>query len=144
VTVRLNDRIVAKNKETGNTEILYSGVEQGKGLANNVEDAVARAMTDLAESVTPSLIDKITKYVQGSVKKISVTVAGISDIDTNMETKNILQNIVWVSGVEEKGMGKFVVSYPENSLYLANSIKQKGKYKVLNFSQYTIALELDK
>lgn len=144
VTVRLNYRIVAKNKETGNTEILYSGVEQGKGLANNVEDAVARAMTDLAESVTPSLIDKIAKYVQGSVKKISVSVAGISDIDANMETKNILQNIVWVAGVEEKGMGKFVVSYPENSLYLANSIKQKGKYKVLNFSQYTIALELDK
>ena len=144
VTVRLNYRIVAKNKETGNTDILYSGVEQGKGLANNVEDAVARAMTDLAESVTPSLIDKIAKYVQGSVKKISVSVAGISDLDTNMETKNILQNIVWVSGVEEKGMGKFVVSYPENSLYLANSIKQKGKYKVLNFSQYTIALELGK
>ena len=144
VTVRLNYRIVAKNKETGNTEILYSGVEQGKGLANNVEDAVARAMTDLAESVAPSLIDKIAKYVQGSVKKISVSVAGISDIDSNMETKNILQNIVWVSGVEEKGMGKFVVSYPENSLYLANSIKQKGKYKVLNFSQYTIALEIGK
>jgi len=144
VTVRLNYRIVAKNKETGNTEILYSGVEQGKGLANNVEDAVARAMTDLAESVTPPLIDKIAKYVQGSVKKISVSVAGISDLDTNMETKNILQNIVWVSGVEEKGMGKFVVSYPENSLYLANSIKQKGKYKVLNFSQYTIALEIGK
>jgi hypothetical protein len=144
VTVRFNYRIVAKNKETGNTEILYSGVEQGKGLANNVEDAVARAMTDLAESVTPSLIDKIAKYVQGSVKKISVSVAGISDLDTNMETKNILQNIVWVAGVEEKGMGKFVVSYPENSLYLANSIKQKGKYKVLNFSQYAIALELDK
>ena len=144
VTVRFNYRIVAKNKESGNTEILYSGVEQGKGLANNVEDAVARAMTDLAESVTPSLIDKIAKYVQGSVKKISVSVTGISDLDTNMETKNILQNIVWVAGVEEKGMGKFVVSYPENSLYLANSIKQKGKYKVLNFSQYAIALELDK
>lgn len=142
VTVRLNCRIVAKNTQTGNTEILYSGVEQGRGLANSVEDAVARAMGDLAEAVAPTLIDQIAKYVQGNVKKIAVSVEGISDIDANMETKNMLQNIVWVSGVEEKSMGKFIVSYPENSLYLANSIKQKGKYKVLNFSQYTIALEL--
>ena len=144
VTIRLNYRIVAKNSKTGNTEILASGVEQGKALANTVEDAVANAMRDLAENFAPSLIDKISKYVQGSMKKVSVSVAGISDLDTNMETKNILQNIVWVAGVEEQSMGKFVVSYPENSLYLANSIKQKGKYKIVNFSQYSIALELEK
>jgi hypothetical protein len=144
VTIRLNYRIVAKNSKTGNTEILASGVEEGRALANTVEDAVARAMRDVAENFAPNLIDKISRYVQGSMKKISVTVDGISDLDTNMETKNILQNIVWVAGVEEKSMGKFVVSYPENSLYLANSIKQKGKYKIVNFTQYSIALELDK
>lgn len=144
VTIRLNYRMVAKNSRTGNIDVLYSGVEQGRALANNVEDAVANAMRDLAEKFAPDLIDKVARYVQGSMKKISVTVAGISDLDTNMETKNILQNIVWVAGVEEQSMGKFVVSYPENSLYLANSIKQKGKYKIVNFSPYTIALELEK
>ncbi|MEN6465096.1 MAG: hypothetical protein ABFD62_07950 [Syntrophaceae bacterium] len=144
VTVRLNYRIVAKNSKTGNTEILASGVEQGRALANTVEDAVANAMRDVAENFAPTLIDKISKYVQGSMKKVSVSVAGISDLDTNMETKNILQNIVWVAGVEEQSMGRFIVNYPENTLYLANSIKQKGKYKVVNFSQYSIALELEK
>jgi hypothetical protein len=144
VTIRLNYRIVAKNSKTGNTEILASGVEEGKALANTVEDAVARAMRDVAENFAPTLIEKISKYVQGSMKRVSVSVAGVSDLDTNMETKNILQNIVWVAGVEEQSMGKFIVSYPENSLYLANSIKQKGKYKIVNFTQYSIALELEK
>lgn len=144
VTITLNYRIVAKNSKTGSTEILASGVEQGKALANTVEDAVIKAMKDVAENFSPILIEKISKYVQGSMKRVSVTVAGITDLDTNMETKNILQNIVWVGGVEEQSMGKFVVSYPENSLYLANSIKQKGKYRIVNFTQYSIALELEK
>lgn len=144
VTIRFNYRIVAKNSKTGNTEILASGVEQGRALANAVEDAVANAMRDVAENFAPTLLEKISRYVQGSMKRVSVSVAGITDLDTNMETRNILQNIVWVAGVEEQSMGKFVVSYPENSLYLANSIKQKGKYKLVNFTQYSIVLELEK
>lgn len=144
VTIRFNYRIVAKNSKTGNTEILASGVEQGRALANTVEDAVANAMRDVAENFAPTLLEKISRYVQGSMKRVSVSVAGITDLDTNMETRNILQNIVWVAGVEEQSMGKFVVSYPENSLYLANSIKQKGKYKLVNFTQYSIVLELEK
>jgi hypothetical protein len=46
--------------------------------------------------------------------------------------------------VEEKNMGDFVVSYPENNLYLANSIKQKGSLKVVNFSPYSLTLDYQK
>src|SRR5664280_2550154 len=53
VTVRLNYRIISKNNKTGNMEILTTGVEQAKGLANNVEDATAEAMKELAQNLTP-------------------------------------------------------------------------------------------
>ena len=144
VTVRLNYRIVAKSSKTGNMEILTSGVEEGKGLAGNVEDATAKGMTSLTEKVTPKILDKLAQFTQSNVKSIRVKVAGITDSDTNMDIKSLLQNIVWVTGVEETGMGEFTVKYPENTLYLANSIKQKGNFTVSNFSPYSLAVSYQK
>lgn len=144
VTVRLTYRIVAKNNKTGNMEILTADTAQGKGLANNVEDAAAEGLKDLAEKLTPKILDKVASYVQGNVKRINVKVTGVTDLDTNMEIKNTLQNIVWVTGVEDKQMGEFIVSYPENSIYLANSLKQKGNFNVVNFSPYSLQLDYQK
>ena len=141
VTVRLNYRIISKNNKTGNMEILTTGVEQAKGLANNVEDATAEAMKELAQNLTPSILDKVSQYIKGNTKKVAVQVKGIDDIDKVLKVKQMLQSIVWVSSVEEKQMGDFVVSYPENTLYLANSIKQKGNLKIVNFSPYSLTLE---
>jgi hypothetical protein len=144
VTVRLTYRIVAKNNETGKMEVLTAGTESGKGIANNVEDAAARGMQDLAEKLSPKIIDKVASYIKGNVKKVFVKVTGVVDLDTNMDIKGIFQNIVWVTGVEEKRMGEFVISYPENSIYLANSIKQKGNFNVIDFSSYSITLDYKK
>ena len=144
VTVRLNYRIIAKNNKTGNMEILSTGVEQAKGLANNVEDAAAEAMKELAQNLAPAILDKIAQYIKGNTKKVAIKVNGVNDIDTVVEIKGMLQSIVWVSEVEEKQMGDFIVSYPENTLYLANSIKQKGNFKVVNFSPYSLLLDYQK
>jgi len=141
VTVRLTYRILAKNNKTGNMEILSAGAEQAKGIANSVEDAAAAAMKELAENLAPTLLDKISTYGKGNTKKITVKVNGVNDLNTVIEVKGILQNIVWVSAVEEKQMGDFVVSYAENTLYLANSIKQKGNFKIVNFSPYSLTLD---
>ncbi|MEI6609122.1 MAG: hypothetical protein WCO53_05185 [Deltaproteobacteria bacterium] len=143
VTVRLNYRIIAKNK-AGNMEILSTGIEQAKGLANNVEDATAEAMKELADNLTPAILDKVGKYIKVNSKKVSIKVNGVNDVDTVLEIKQKLQSIVWVSEVEEKQMGDFVVSYPENTLYLANSINQKGNLKVTNFSPYSLILDYQK
>jgi len=140
VTVRLTYRIVAKNNKTGSMEILTAETAQGKGLANNVEDAAAEALKDLAEKLTPKILDKVASYIQGNVKQVSIKVNGVTDLDTNMEIKNILQNIVWVTGVEDKKMGEFIVSYPENTVYLANSIKQKGPFNINQFTPYSITI----
>jgi hypothetical protein len=140
VTARLTYRIVAKNKR-GNMEVLTAGTEKGKGIANNVEDAAAEALKDLAEKLAPQILDKIALYIKGNVKKVRIIVNDVTDIDTNIDIKGILQNIVWVTDVEEKQMGEFVVSYPENTIYLANSIKQKDIFKIVNFSPYSITLD---
>ncbi|MCG6537876.1 MAG: hypothetical protein L7F78_24950, partial [Syntrophales bacterium LBB04] len=144
VTVRLNYRIVAKNNNTGNMEILASGVEQDRGMAGNVEDAAAKGMTGLVEKLSPKILDKLAQYTQNNVKSIRVKVAGVSDSDTTMEMKSLLQSLVWVTGVEETGMGEFIVKYPENSLYLANSIQQKGNVKVSAFSPYALTISYQK
>lgn len=144
VTVRLNYRIVAKNNNTGNMEILTAGVEQGKGIAGSVEDAAAKGLEDLAEKLTPKILDRLAQYIQGNVKSIRVKVAGVNDPDTAMELKGLFQSIVWVTGVEETGMGEFIIKYPENSIYLANSIKQKGNFTITDFSPYSIAISYRK
>lgn len=144
VTVRLTYRMVARNSKTGAMEILTAGSEQGKGIRNSVEDAAAEALKDVAEKITPKLLDKVAQYIQGNVKKIRIQITGINDIDTNIEIKGILQNIVWVSEVEEKEMGAFIVSYPENSVYLANSIKQKGNFTITNFTPYSLTINYQK
>ncbi|MCX7635024.1 MAG: hypothetical protein N2Z74_04685, partial [Syntrophales bacterium] len=144
VTVRLTYRIAARNNKTGNMEILYAGTEQGKGMRGNVEDAAAEALKDVAEKVTPKILDKLAQYIQGNVKKIRVKVEGVGDVDTNMEVKGILQNIVWVTEVEETGMGEFTVSYPENSLYLANSIQQRGNFSIKQFTPYSLTVSYNK
>lgn len=144
VTVRLTYRIVAKNNSAGSMEVLTAGTESARGLSNSVEDAAAEALKALAEKLTPKILDKVASYIKGNVKKVFVKVNGVSDLDTNMNIKDILQNIVWVTGVEEKQMGEFTVSYPENSLYLANSLKQKGNFNVTNFSPYSITLDYQK
>lgn len=137
VTVRLTYRILAKNK-AGRMEILAAGVEEAGGLANSREDAAARAMKDLADKLSPALLDQVGRYIKGQTRKVSVRINGITDPETVLKVKAQLQSIVWVTDVEEKQMGSYLVSYPENTLYLANSIKQKGNFRLVNFSPYSL------
>ena len=141
VTVRLTYRIIAKNNKTGNMEILTAGTEEAKELANDVEAAAGEAMKELAQNLAPAILDKISQYIKINTKKVAIKVNDLDDIDTVREIKETLQSIVWVSDVEEKQMGDFVVSYPENTFYLANSIEQKSDFKVVNISPSSIVLE---
>ncbi len=143
VTVRLTYRIVTRDA-SGRTVILTAGTEEGKGLAMSVEDAAANGMKDLAQKMTPVVLEKLGQYIKGIAKKIQVKVDGVTDISANFEVKDALQHIAWVAGVEEKGLGEFIVSYPENTIYLANSIAQKGMFHLVNFSPYSILVKYRK
>jgi hypothetical protein len=96
------------------------------------------------ENLTPRILDKMAQYIQTNMKKVRIKVNGVTDLAANMEVKSILQNVVWVSGVEETQIGEYTVGYPENSVYLANSIKQKGRFTVENFTPYSITFKYEK
>lgn len=140
VAVRLTYRLLARNIKTNEMQILGADAITGKGVAGNVEDAAAQGMEDLVEKLTPTILDKAHKYIAGGMKNIRIKINGVADMDTSIAVKGILQNIVWVTGVDEQSIGEFTVGYPENSLYLANSIRQKGNFDIVNFSPYSLTL----
>ncbi len=140
VTVRLTYRLITRDP-SGKMVILSAGTEQGKGLAGSVEDAAAQGLNEIAEKMGPVLLDKVGSYIKGVAKRIEVKVAGIAELKDSFAVKEVLQNLAWVTSVEEKGLGEFVVSYPENPIYLANSINQKGNLHVEAFTPSTINLK---
>lgn len=140
VTVRLTYRLVTR-EPSGKMIILSAGTEEASAMANSAEDAAAKGMKEIATRFTPVVLDKISRYIKGVSHKIQVKVAGVTDISTNFTVKEVLQNISWVTGVEEKDLGVFIVSYPENTIYLVNSIEQKGGFKLDSFTPYLISLQ---
>lgn len=140
VTARLTYRLVSKDA-SGNMVILAAGTEQGKGMANSLEDAATEGLKDLTEKLTPVILDKVGKHIKGVTKKVEVKVHGITELSDNFAVKDVLQNIAWVTKVEEKGLGEFTVSYPENPIYLANSISQKGGFRVEKCTPSAIGLK---
>lgn len=141
VTVQLSYRIIAKNNKNGTIDTLATGNEEAQGAATEVENAVQEAMSELAQNAAPAMLNKIRQYIKDNTKKITVKVNDVNDIKTVKEIKEVLHGITWVSEVEEKQMGDFLVSYPENIIYLVNSIEQKSDLKVLDFSSSSINLE---
>jgi hypothetical protein len=125
-------------------EILTAGTEDARGIARSVEDATAQGLKNLAEKVSPAILDKAAQYIQGNTKKVRIKVNGVTDLDTNLDVKNLLSNTVWVTDIQDQGMGEFTVGYPENTLYLANSMKQKGNFSVVNFSPYSVTFDYRK
>ena len=140
VTTRLTYRLVAREEGSGRIIILSAGTEEGKGMAPNLEDATAKSMKDLAGKFTPTLLEKLSKYINGITKKVRVKVLNVKDISDAFEVKDIIQNIAWVTSVEEKSLGEYVVGYPENVVYLANSLNQKG-FEVVDFSTYSLTVK---
>ncbi len=141
VTARLLYRIVVRD-ESGKMVVLAAGAAEGKGLALDVEDATANALKDLAAKTEPVLTNKLAEHIKGVAKNINIKVAGVGDINATFEVKEILQNMTWVLKVEDRGIGEFTVSYPENTIYLANSINQRPGLRVVRFSVYSIDVEI--
>jgi hypothetical protein len=143
VTVRLTYRLITRDA-SGKMVILTAGTEQGKGLKGSVEDAAAEGLKDISEKLAPVILDKVARYIKGGARRVEVKVAGVSELSDNFAVKEVLQNIAWVTNVEERGLGEFLVSYTENPIYLANSIGQKGGFRVEKFTPVAISVQYRK
>lgn len=143
VRARLHYRLVSKDR-SGQMTVLAAGSEMGNGLAGRVEDAAAESLKDLAERVTPAILEKLERHLQGVSRRVEVRVIGVSELSENFAVKEIFQNLAWVNSVTEKGLGDFTVSYQENPVYLANSIRQHGKFKIVAFTPESITVDYTK
>lgn len=136
VTVRLSYRLLTRDAK-GSLTMLAAGTDEAVGLAPHAEDARNSALKKLAEHAVPVLMDKINLRMKELARKVTVTVADIKTPEETFAARDQLQQITWVSDVEDEGIGRFRVTFPENPLYLANGLTQKG-YRIISFSQDAI------
>lgn len=139
VTVRLIYRLLTRDGR-GELSIVAAGSEEAAGLAPAPEDAQAVALKNLSELAVPVIMAKIDQRMNDLAYKISVTIDGIKTPEQSFTARDMLQRITWVGTVEDGGLGHFRVSYPENPLYLANSLIQRG-YKIINYSREAIRVQ---
>lgn len=136
VTVRLNYRLLTRDGR-GELTILAAGSEEAVGLAPTPADAQATALKNLADRAVPIIMTKVDQRIRELAAKVTVTVEGVNSPDETFTIRDTLQRITWVAGVEDLGLGQFRVSYPENPLYLANSLTQHG-FRIVSYSKDAI------
>lgn len=139
VTARLSYRLMTKDN-TGKMVVLSAGSEEARGLAPNQDDAYSEALKNLSETFIPMILDKIHARLNEIASKVLVEVEGVKDPAETFSIRDQLQKVTWVTNVEEKGVGEFLVSYPENPIYLANGISQKG-FKIVKYTREHIRIK---
>lgn len=139
VTARLSYRLMTKDL-SGKMVVLLAGSEEAKGVAPSHEDAYAEALKNLAELFVPAIMEKIHARLNEIAGKINVTIEGVKDPAETFALREELQRVTWVTNVEEKGIGEFLISFPENPIYLANGISQKG-FKIVSYTRDAIRIK---
>ncbi|RLJ70413.1 lectin-like protein [Hydrogenivirga caldilitoris] len=132
VTARLNYYLLARDAD--GLRIVASGSLSAMGRAPNLQDANYKAMEALAQKLGSDIMGKIERYRASKKKVVTVVVKGVKSTSQNFEIKEKLQRVPWVESVEDLGLGKFKVTYLENTVYLANAIERMPELKLIRFS----------
>lgn len=138
VTARLTYQLVTRDTR-GKMVVLVAGAEDAKGLAPATEDAYANALKALAEKVVPNILEKIHSRMKEISSKVTVKVQGVKSPSEVFALRDILQKIAWVTDVEDVGIGEFRITFPENPIYLANGLSQKG-FRIVKYNADTITV----
>ena len=136
VTVRLTYRLLTRDSR-GELTILAAGSEDAVGLAPAVADAHAVALKNLSDMAVPIIMEKINQRIKELANKVLVTVEGVKTPEETFNLRDSLQRITWVGTIEDIGLGQFRLTFPENPLYLANGLTQRG-FKVVSYSKDAI------
>lgn len=139
VTARLVYRLLTRDGN-GEPTILAAGSEEGYGIAPSPEDAHAAALKNLAELAVPRIMEKIEQRMKDIANRINVTFEGTKSVEETFALRDILQKLTWVSSVDDLGLGRFNATYPENPLYLANSLSQRG-FRIIEYSKGNIRVQ---
>lgn len=136
VTVRLTYRLLTRDGR-GELTMLAAGSEEAAGLAPTPADAQAEALKSLSELAIPIIMTKVDTRMKDLAQKVEVTIEDVKTPEETFSVRDTLQRITWVAGVEDLGLGRFRVSYPENPLYLANGLTQRG-FKIVSYTKAVI------
>jgi hypothetical protein len=144
VTVRLTYRLLTRDRDSGRLVIVGAGSSEAKGTAASLEDAAAKGMQSLSDKAIPGVLEKFAKQIKGVSRKVTVKVEGFDGLDDTFDVKQTINGAAWVSEVQATSVNEFLVSYPENSIYLANSLSRNPKLKLESYSPYLIKLSYRK
>jgi hypothetical protein len=136
VTVRLTYRLMSRGAD-GRMVVLAAGTDEANGLAPAVDDAYAAALKNLSDKFLPLIMEKIYARMKEIGANVTVKVEGVIDPSESLVLREALQRITWVSNVENIALDEFRVSYPENPVYLANSLTQNG-FRIVKYSKDSI------
>lgn len=136
VTVRLTYRLMSRGVD-GRMVVLAAGTEEANGLAPAVDDAYSAALKNLSDKFLPLIMEKIYARMKEIGANVTVKVEGVKDPSESLVLREALQRITWVSNVENISLDEFRVSYPENPVYLANSLTQNG-FRIVKYSKGSI------
>ncbi|MCX8083595.1 MAG: flagellar assembly protein T N-terminal domain-containing protein [Calditerrivibrio sp.] len=140
VTGRLTYRLIGD--KNGQKIVVASGYVSGRGQGPTPEDATHNMLENLASNVSNELISTVVEKIKGQNKRtVEIVLAGNNDLNKLLELKNDLQYISWVLNVNDRGVDKVVVEYPEKTIYLANAIKNLNKYELKKFDNFRIVIE---
>ncbi len=140
VTARLNYYLLGRDNQ--GLRIIASGSLSARGIAPNIQDAGYRAMEALARNLGSDIMGKLERYMASKKKVVTVVVRGVRSTRDNFAIKEKLQRVPWVQSVEDLGLGKFKVTYLENTIYLANAVERMPELKLLKFSPTEVVAQL--
>jgi hypothetical protein len=140
VTERLTYRLLTREAESGKLLVLAAGTSEATAMAGSVEDAAALALKKLADKTVPTLLERVARHLKGASRKLTVKVDGLAGVEGTLDLRRLLAGVTWVSDVEAVGLDEYRLSYPENSIYLANSLSRQPNLKVVEYSPYRIRL----
>lgn len=132
VTARLIYRLLTRDAK-GKLVMLAAGSDEAIGLAATPEDARQNALKNLAEQIVPVLVAKVDQRMAELANKITVLVEGVTTPQETFAVRDLVRQITWVGAIEEVGVGRLRVTFPENPLYLANGLTQKG-FRIISYS----------
>lgn len=139
VTARISYRLITRDS-AGKIKIIAAGTDEANGLAADINDAYATALKNLAEKVTPSISKKINSRIKELGSRITLKISDQKGPAETLALREALQSITWVSEVEALAPGEFSVSYPENPIYLANSLSRIG-FRIVSFTKNRITVK---
>jgi len=140
VTARLNYYLLARDNQ--GLRIVASGSVSAQGRGPHIDDAGYRAMEALAKRLGADIMGKLERYMASKRKVVTVVVSGVRSTRQNFAIKEKLQRVPWVQSVEDMGLGRFRVSYLENTVYLANAIERMPGLQLIRFSPTEVEARL--